>query len=92
MTPDEIRDLQERAFQLDELTKHPGWVVLQDFVVNVAGLRAWQDSILGGSAKTTDQYQHLVGKIAGCEHALYAPRRARELADKYSAAEVVSEA
>lgn len=87
MTDEELRDLRERAFQLEELQKHPGWAVLQDFAVNVAGLRSWQTFVLNGNAKTPDQYQNYVGRIFGCEHVLTAAAKVRAMVDGATVAE-----
>lgn len=81
LTDDERRVLIENAFQVKQLTQHPGWPVLMDFVVNAGGLRAWQTAVLGGGAKTTESYQHMVGKIQGCEHVINAPERIQKMAD-----------
>jgi hypothetical protein len=86
VTDEELRDLQERAFQLEELQKHPGWLVLQDFAVNGGGgLRAWQTFLLNGNAKTQEQYQNYVGRIFGCERVLDASEVVRAMADDAAA-------
>lgn len=81
LSEDERRELIENDFQVQQLVQHPGWAVLLDFVVNAGGLRAWQTSVLGGAAKTTESYQHMVGKIQGCEHVINAPARIQAMAD-----------
>lgn len=82
LSEDEKRQLIENDFQVQQLTQHPGWTVLLDFVVNAGGLRAWQTAVLNGGAKTTDAYQHMVGKIQGCEFVINAPARIARMADE----------
>lgn len=81
LSEDEKRELIENDFQVQQLTQHPGWAVLLDFVVNAGGLRAWQTAVLNGGAKTTEAYQHMVGKIQGCEHVINAPDRIAAMAN-----------
>lgn len=85
MTEDELRQLQELAYQLEELTAHPGWSVLIDYVHNGAGmLGAHQRYLLAGSCKSPEEYQKYAGWVHGSLAVLEAPVNVRKLADKYS--------
>lgn len=85
MSEEELRELQELAFQLDELTQHPGWAVFVDNIrFGPGGMLSHQKRVLGGSCKTPEEYQHQVGWIAGCEFCLEAPTRVRGMAAEYS--------
>lgn len=85
MNAEQLRELQELAHQLDELTKHPGWEVYVDFVLfGAGGQRHHQQRVISGACKTTEEYQHQVGWIAGSQHALDAPKNVRKMADDYS--------
>lgn len=86
MKPDELRALQEQAHQLQELTKHPGWAVLEDYAVRSPfGTATRQTGLLNGGAKSYDDYQKQTGWLSGVYFVLHAPQRVRELADDKSA-------
>ena len=85
MTDEELRELQELAHQLDELTKHPGWKVLVDFAWNGDGMiGAKQRYLVGGSCKTTDEYQKYAGWVAGAQAVLQAPVAVAAIRDRES--------
>ena len=74
MNDDELRQLQENAFQLEEMTKHPGWAVLVDYAnFGPGGQSHHQKYLLLGNCKTPDEYQKYVGWVAGCQHVLDIP-------------------
>ena len=75
MTEDEKRELIERAHQLNELTRHPGWEILSDLVYfGPGGSSTHQRKIVTGSANW-DEYQRDVGFIRGIHHVIEAPDR-----------------
>jgi hypothetical protein len=81
VTREQARELTERAHQLDELTKHPGWAVLVDWTRHgPAGAANRQRGLLAGNAKSLEDYQYEVGWLAGAEHVLDAPQRVRDMA------------
>lgn len=77
---DQLRELQERAFQLEELRKHPGWAVLEEYVGQVSAVH--QRRVLTG-CKTFDEYQYEVGFIRGAELAIHAASFALQLLDSH---------
>ena len=80
MTDDEYRALQEQAHQVDELTRHPGWDVLLDYLrFGDAALAKRQIQVLQGAAKTYPDYLHRVGWIEGVQFAIDAPDRLRDV-------------
>ena len=85
MTADELRELQELAFQLEELTKHEGWAVLRDYCNFGDGMLAHhQKYLLNGLCKSTDEYQKYAGWVQGASAVLAAPQKVREMANRYS--------
>ena len=91
MSPDELRELQELAHQLEELTRHPGWPILVHYSnYGAGGMDAQQKRLIGGHCESQEEYKRLAGWVAGANHVLTAPIRVRDMADKYSAKEVVT--
>lgn len=85
MNDQELRDLQELAYQLEELTRHPGWSVFKDFVVFSSGGQASkQRYVLNGKCKDDKDYMFHTGWIAGSQFALDAPDRVAEMSLKYA--------
>lgn len=85
MTDDELRELQELAHQLEELTRHPGWKVMVDYVHFGAGMLAHhQKYLLSGNCKSPEEYQRYAGWVAGSQAVLDAPANVRKMSDKYS--------
>lgn len=64
----ELRDLQERAHQIRELTKTSGWELLRDYVATV--LNAKNRGLLNGNAKTLEDYRADAGFISGAQFVL----------------------
>jgi hypothetical protein len=79
---DTLRELQERAFQLHELTKHPGWAVLEEYTQQAAAVR--QRKLLGGTVKSMDEYHHACGWLQGAETVMNAADYAERLAASYT--------
>lgn len=89
MNEDELRELQELAHQLEELTRHQGWGILVDYVQNGAGmLGKHQNYLVAGNCKNPEEYQKYVGWIQGAMAVLSAPQTIREMSDKYSVGEI----
>ena len=88
MTEDELRELQELAHKLEELTRHPGWPVLVDYAHFGDGMQqSRQKYLLGGLCKTPEEYQKYVGWVSGSQSVLDIPKMVAGLRDKYSVTE-----
>jgi hypothetical protein len=75
MTQDELRALVEQAHQLDELTKHPGWEVLTDFVYHGGGGSVKrQHRLVNGQLTTFEEYVKETGWLQGAHHVIEAPK------------------
>ena len=86
MTDDQLRELQELAHQLDELTRHPGWAVLVNYAHYGDGMQAQQQKrVLAGSCKTPEEYQRWTGWIAGSQAVLDIPETVMAIRDRESA-------
>lgn len=68
---DELRDLIERDTQIQELTRHPGWEVLRDLVLERA--EPVQKGLLSGAPKDIERYRYDVGWWQGVRDVLDAP-------------------
>lgn len=66
-----LRDLIERNSQVQEMTQHPGWDLLKDYVR--AQMEAKQRWVLLGNADTLDEYRKATGWIQGVIDVLEAP-------------------
>ena len=87
MTEDELRDLQERTHQIQQLAKYPEWQMLYDYVS--AMVQAKNRSLLNGNARTLEEYRADAGWISGAMFVLQAPERIEE--QMKSATQVVLE-
>lgn len=76
---DTKRALIEQAHQLRELTKHPGWAVLVDFME--IRMRGDKLKVLNGKCVDLDDYRKLTGSLQGIHAVLDAPKIVQELAD-----------
>ena len=76
MTEDDRRELIERSHQLNELTKHPGWEILQDYVLFSPGGSAFHQKkmILKGSS-SWEEYQRDFNFVRGIHYVVEAPKR-----------------
>lgn len=79
MSP-ELRDLIERHSQIQELTQHPGWSLLGDYMR--AQMEAKQRSLLLGNAKTIEDYRAQTGWIKGVSDVLDAPEALAEQVER----------
>lgn len=55
---------------MQEMTKHPGWAVFSDFIVEQA--RPLQSQVLRGGVDSFDKYIRVVGELRGLDRALTA--------------------
>ena len=78
MTEEEARERIEVAFQLEQLTQHPGWPVLRDFVQSRAVAK--QNRLLTGSITHIEEYKKEAGWLAGANDVLQAPETAEKMA------------
>lgn len=73
MTEDELRALVEQHHQLDELAKHPGWAVLEDYALHASGgSLGRQQRLVNGGARDFNEYLSETGWLAGAHHVLNA--------------------
>jgi len=68
---DAQRELVERAARIRELTEHPGWVFLNDYVI--ARTTKLQQRVLLGRCENERDYAASTGRIAGMLEVLNAP-------------------
>ena len=73
---DELRDLIERNALVQEMTRHPGWDLLADYMR--AQMEAKQRSLLLGNADTIEDYRHQTGWLQGVTATLSAPEALAE--------------
>ncbi len=71
MTNEEYRALVEQSHQLQQLTEHPGWAVLVDYIKTVV-LAPRKDRLLNGAIDSLDEYKKQAGFCAGAEWVLNA--------------------
>lgn len=71
MNDDEYRALQEQAHLLQELTRHPGWPVLVDFLEVIS--RSAKKRVLNGNLDSIDAYKSVTGELVGIHKAIDAP-------------------
>lgn len=78
---DVVRGLIEQAHLLDELTRHPGWEVLEDFCLRgPQGSAKKQTALINGAARTLEEYKERVGELKGIHFVLDAPKAVDQLA------------
>lgn len=77
---DEIAAAIERAFQAELMTKEVGWEIVRAFVEKELANR--QHALITGAAKSMDQYNELVGWIAGASFVLNAPDELEAIATR----------
>ena len=75
MTEDEKRELIERAHQLNELTRHPGWEILGSMYFGKDGFLTHAKRRVISGSPSWDEYQKDVGFIRGIHHIFDAPER-----------------
>ena len=81
MTEDEVRAIVEQQHQLDELAKHSGWHVLEDYALHgPGGSLARQTRLVNGNASDFDDYLRETGFLRGVHHVLDARKAAAKFA------------
>jgi hypothetical protein len=76
VTEDELRDLVERAFEIEQMQESAGWLYLRDYVS--AQIQAKNRFLLNGHAKTLEEYRSEAGWIQGAMFVLEAQERLQE--------------
>lgn len=71
MNDDEYRALQEQSHLLTELTRHPGWPVLVDFLMVISD--SAKRRVLNGHMDSIDAYKSVTGELVGIHKAVDAP-------------------
>ncbi len=85
MDDQQLRDLQQLASELEELTTHLGWPVLVHYATNGDGMIAHHQSfILNGSCKNPEEYQKYAGWLAGANAILNIPQIVGAIRDRES--------
>jgi len=72
MNDETYRALVEQSHQLQELTRHPGWPVFQDYLLTVVQAPITR-SIVNGGAKDFEEYKERTGFCKGITRALNVP-------------------
>ena len=71
LNDEEYRALQEQSHLLAELTRHPGWPVLVDFLEVIS--RGAKKRVLNGNLDSIDAYKSVTGELVGIYKAIDAP-------------------
>lgn len=79
MSEEDLRQLVEQAHQIRELTKHPGWVVYEDWLKH--RILGEQRSLLAGNVTDIQEYKLRAGLIRGVTMALTAADDTQTLVD-----------
>jgi len=72
----QLRELIERASQIEALTEHPGWTYLMDYLAHVTATT--QEFVLFGKCTSLDEYRFHTGRIAGLRMVMEAPQALRQ--------------
>lgn len=80
---DAERHLLERAAQIQELTRHPGWAYLCDYVTALT--TAKQNRILKGGCRDIEEYRQFTGEVTGMLAVLDAPNKLQQQIDNRTA-------
>jgi hypothetical protein len=90
----ELRDLQERAHLIREMTRTPAWELLRDYCSTVVDAKT--RNLLSGHAATVEEYRADAGFVSGARFVLEAGDRleqqlqlAMQWEAEYKAAEAV---
>ena len=68
MTEDELSVLVEQAHQLRELQRHPGWAVMEDWVLRgPVGTKHKHSKLVSGDVKSLEEYASLTGFLHGVD-------------------------
>lgn len=76
---EDYRALQEQAHLLEELTRHPGWPVLVDFMEAIS--KAAKLRVLNGKLDSIDSYRSTTGELVGIYKVLDAPSVVRGMVE-----------
>lgn len=76
MEEGELRDLIERTHQIRDMTSHPGWAFLQDYLVALTTKH--QRRILSGYCRDIESYRAETGYVKGLQAALEAPDKLQD--------------
>lgn len=76
MNDEDFRALIEQAHQLGELTNHPGWAVLVDYME--VRMRGDKLKILNGNCRDLDDYRKTAGFLVGAHAVMDAPKIVNE--------------
>ena len=68
---DDLRDLIERNAAVQEMTQHPGWMLLQDYMREQQAAK--QHWLIVGNADSMEEYNKVTGWLAGVAATLNAP-------------------
>lgn len=79
LSEDDFRDLIERAHQIRELTRHPGWEYFTDWLAY--RVRSAQGKLLGGDISDINDYKLQAGIMRGVQLALHAADDTQLLVD-----------
>lgn len=70
MTENELREIQERAHLIRDLTRDHRWAILHDYVSDMVNKK--NRSLLNGNAKSIEDYRAEAGWISGALFVLQA--------------------
>lgn len=68
---EQLRAWVEQAAQIEEMTRHPGWVYMVDYLIRLT--TSMQTRMFEGKCSDIEEYRYLAGKIAGLRTAMDAP-------------------
>jgi hypothetical protein len=79
LTEDEYRVLVEQAHQVYEMTKHPGWSLLVDYLhMKMKGDKL---KVLNNDCQDLDEYRKIAGKLVGIHFVIDAVDAMQKLAE-----------
>lgn len=88
-TDEDYRALQEQSHLLNELTRHPGWPVLVDFMETISN--SAKRRVLNGKMPTVEEYKSVTGELVGIHKVLDAPTVVAEMLEEEKAQRVEHE-
>lgn len=77
---DQIRQLQEQAAQIQELTRHPGWEFLADYIIALTTKQ--QQYVLTGRCTDERDYARRTSYVKGMLDVLEAPSKLQQQVDR----------
>lgn len=72
----ELRDLIERASQIQEMTLHAGWQHLTDYIYSHTA--TFQQRLVTGRCESFEQYKDIAGWVRGITDALAVPEKLQQ--------------